>query len=161
MVLADTARRGENGFSLIESMIAVAVLGIIVSAMVGGMATSIAMSDIHRQQSVDNAVMVSAAETVKNALYEPCAVPGYSQLWTPPAPLAAAVVQGLSLDAIVVSVQYWNPNATQPRFDSTCHDNGIGGDGLGGPFPMQLVTIRVTNPGNRASTSVDVIKRGP
>ena len=74
MVLADTPQRGEHGFSLVESVVAVAVLGIIVSAMVGGMATSIATSSIHRQQSTANAAMVSTAETIKAAPYASCAV---------------------------------------------------------------------------------------
>src|SRR5579859_2970999 len=100
MAWADTPRRGEHGFSLVESVIAVAVLGIIASAMVGGMATSIATSDIHRQQSTVNAVMVSAAEAVKHALYAPCA-----STYDPGNPVPPSWPPG----QIVVSVQYWNP----------------------------------------------------
>lgn len=150
----DTARRGEHGFSLVESVIAVAVLGIIVTAMVGGMATSIGTSALHRDQSVANTVMVSAAEKIKNAGYSSCAST-YS-------PSNLALPPGVQIN---VSVQYWNPNAI--RFESTCHDTQNGGDGLGGPFPMQLVTILVTSFVNPASasgdvkTSVDIIKRGP
>ena len=43
MAWADPPRRGEQGFSIVESVIALAVLGIIVSAIVGGMATSISI----------------------------------------------------------------------------------------------------------------------
>src|SRR5579859_5117878 len=79
---AGTLRRGEHGFSLVESVIAVAVLGIVASAMVGGMATSIATSDIHREQSVVNTVMVSAAEMVKKTPYVSCAQGGDAQSGT-------------------------------------------------------------------------------
>jgi prepilin-type N-terminal cleavage/methylation domain-containing protein len=160
MVLADTPRRGEHGFSLVESVIAVAVLGIIVSAMVGGMATSIAMSALHRQQSSANAVMVSASEAVKNAPYSPCAA-----TYVPTAP-PSGWPSGLSINVVV---QYWNPNASPPAFDSSCHDI----DGSGGLFPMQLVTILVTSLGTtitaacpqypllKSTTCVSIIKRGP
>jgi|SRR5579859_5035231 len=173
MSWADAPRRGERGFSLVESVIAVAVLGIIASAMVGGMATSIATSDIHREQSVANTVMVSAAETVKTAAYVSCAAGGdasapgnpsagtYSTTALLPTgpPLLAAGVPPWPPGAILTTVRYWNPLTA--AWESSCHDTKTGGDGLGGPFPMQRITILVTNPGNRASTSVDIIKRGP
>jgi prepilin-type N-terminal cleavage/methylation domain-containing protein len=164
MVLPDTARRGEHGFSLVESVIAVAVLGIIVSAMVGGMATSIAMSSLHRQQSSANAVMVSAAEAIKHAPYTPCA---QSYLPTPPPGGWPAYL------SITTVVQYWNPDSSPPAFDSTCHDSdGASGDGAGGLFPLQLVTILVTQsgsgirsacpqfPSRQSTTCVSIVKRG-
>src|SRR5579859_515447 len=182
MSWADAPRRGERGFSLVESVIAVAVLGIIASAMVGGMATSIATSDIHREQSVVNTVMVSAAETVKTAAYVSCAAGGdasppgnpsagsYSTTALLPTgpPLLAAGVAPWPASAIRTTVQYWNPQTSV--WEAACHDTQTGsrgpplrtdGDGLGGPFPMQRITITVANPGNRASASVYIVKRGP
>jgi prepilin-type N-terminal cleavage/methylation domain-containing protein len=134
MVLADTPRRGEQGFSLVESVIAVAVLGIIVSAMVGGMATTISMSGLHRQEASTNAVMVSAAEVVKHLPYQDCPATGYS---------AAAVPLPGAGWSITLVVQYWNPGLV-PLFRPTCPDSD---DGTGYSFPIQLVTILVTAPG--------------
>jgi prepilin-type N-terminal cleavage/methylation domain-containing protein len=167
MAWADAPRRSEQGFSLVESVIAVAVLGIIVTAMVGGMATSIATSDIHRQQSTVNAVMVSAVETVKNAPYASCANGGDADTatYSTKTVLPAGANPWLP-GAITTTVQYWNPQTS--GWETSCHDTATNPldttnppDGLGGPFPMQLVTILVTSPGNRASTSVGIVKRGP
>jgi prepilin-type N-terminal cleavage/methylation domain-containing protein len=141
----EAERRGAQGFSMVESVVAIAILGIIVAAMVGGMATSISASDIHRQQSQTNAVMVSAAESVKSQPYSNCA------LTYPP---GTSLPTGWPADAVSVSVKYWN--AASSTWGPTCHDT----DGSSF-FPMQLVTVLVASPGQRATTSVGIVKRRP
>jgi len=42
---------GERGETLLELVVAVTIMGLAVAAIVGGMATSIMMSDIHRQEA--------------------------------------------------------------------------------------------------------------
>jgi prepilin-type N-terminal cleavage/methylation domain-containing protein len=139
------ASRGEQGFSLVETVIAIAILGVIVAAMVGGLATTIATSDIHRQQAETNAVLVSAAEIIKGAAYSPCQNPPYAA--------NGALRPGWPSSTIGVTVAYWNPVVA--AWDATCHDHD--GTTL---FPMQRVTITVVDPGDRASASIDIVKRG-
>ncbi len=143
--------RDEQGFSLTESVVALAVLGLVVASMVGGMATSIATSDIHRQQSETNAVLVSAAEYVKNAVYQPCAS-SY--------PVADSALPSswstVPQDPVMTTVRSWNPVALTWDLPPICHDTD--GSSL---FAMQKVTINVIDPGGRASASLDIIKRGP
>lgn len=138
--------RDQGGFSLVDSVVAIAVLGLIVAAMVGGLATTIATSDIHRQQSEANTVLVSAAEIVKHSDYLSCAS-------TYPVP-GIALPSALWSAAVVVSVRSWD--APSASWDNSCHDN----DGIT-LFQMQLVTVTVTDPGNRATVKVDFVKRKP
>ena len=54
----------DKGETLLELMMAVAIMGIAVVAIVGGIATSILMSDIHRKQTTAGAYVRNYAETV-------------------------------------------------------------------------------------------------
>jgi prepilin-type N-terminal cleavage/methylation domain-containing protein len=168
MLLADTPGRGEHGFSLIESVIAVAVLGIIVSAMVGGMATAIATSALNRQKASANAVMVSAAEVVKHLPYQDCQNPDYQNRDY------STAIPRPSGWSISIVVQYWDPSS-DPPFRSTCPSSSDG-DNPGSLFGMQLVTILVTVPGTaltrcplysgrdsipKSTSCIAVVKRKP
>ena len=53
---------GERGETLLELVVAVTIMGLAVAAIVGGMATSIMMSDIHRQEARAGAAARDYAE---------------------------------------------------------------------------------------------------
>ena len=55
----------DTGETLVELIIAVAIMGIAVVAIVGGMATFILMSDVHRKQASAGANVRNYAEAVK------------------------------------------------------------------------------------------------
>lgn len=68
--------RPDAGFTLIEILVAVALLGIAVTAIVSGMMTSILTTDVHRKQATGESVMRGYAEAAKSsatASYSSCA----------------------------------------------------------------------------------------
>src|SRR5207247_9636520 len=109
-------RTDERGETLLELLMTVVIMGITVVAIVGGISTSILMSDAHRKQSTAGAAVRDYGEAVEKYLssganrytvgcaasaspspYRPTVV-GF----TPPAGYTAAVTQ----------VQFWSPSTT-------------------------------------------------
>jgi Tfp pilus assembly protein PilV len=140
-VAADERERGET---LLELLIAVVIMGITVVAVVGGLVTSILMSDIHRKQSTAGAYVRDYAEAVENYVaaghYDAGVSPNYSGVgFTAPTGFTASVT----------SVKCWNGTTT---FSTCGTDTGV-----------QMVTLKVaTNlPDTRASESLVVIIRKP
>jgi type II secretory pathway pseudopilin PulG len=60
------ARDDDRGETLIELIVALAIMGITVVAIVSGIATGIVMSDIHRKQATAGAVVRQYAEAIEN-----------------------------------------------------------------------------------------------
>lgn len=93
----------ERGESLLELMIAIALMGVAVVALMAGVATTITISDTQRKQATAAMTVRDYAEALQEYVadgnYRNCAttyaVPGF----TPPAGFSARVVPG--------SVQYW------------------------------------------------------
>jgi Tfp pilus assembly protein PilV len=81
----------ERGESLLEVMIAVAILGIAVVAIMAGLTTSILMSDIHRKQATAGAYVHDFAEAIQASVaagnYLTCAsASNYSSVAVPTFP---------------------------------------------------------------------------
>lgn len=125
----------EAGFTLVELLLAVSILGIGVVAVVGGMMTSIQVSDLGRRQAEGQTALRAYAESVAGATYAPCA-PAYSTSYAPPAGYSAAM-----------TVAYWDGSS----FTATCGtDKGL-----------QRVTLRIAADDGRASESLAIAKRAP
>ncbi len=169
---------GEAGFTLVEILISVVILGLAFTAVLGGMATSIQTSDQHRQQAQVQAVLASAVELVKSPETPrlPCGenndatiVASYQTAARSVAPAADAVGidpqrpawPGSTIN--VVSVTYSDGNG---GFGTTCYDDAthavpvVGGTAneTRRLLTLQQVTIRVTHPGGRASQSLTFLK---
>ncbi len=76
---------GERGFTLVEMIVTVIIVGIAFTTFVGGLGTAIMTSDHHRQQGVVHARLRNFVETLKSATpYENCATPSrYSATVSP------------------------------------------------------------------------------
>ena len=130
--------RDEEGTTLVELLVAVAILGVAFVAVLGGMLTSVTASDVHRKQADGLALLTRNAELVKAVPYVPCAGPAVYQA-------ALSVASGFSVSVTAVAF------LDGANFVSTCTvpDPGI-----------QKVSLRAeTTSGTNSAETIDVIKR--
>ncbi|MEW6154328.1 MAG: type II secretion system protein [Actinomycetota bacterium] len=140
-----TAR--EAGTTLVEVVVAVAILGIAITTIVGGMGTSIIASDHHLKQSQAHTVLVSAVGAVKDATANPYQSCADASTYDPAA--GVALPGGWTAAAVAVTgVDHWDGSAFSPSCPAP--------DGR-----LQLVTVTVTTPDSRATESVSFVKRDP
>ncbi len=125
----------DQGETLIELIIAIAIMSIAVVAIVSGIVTTILMSDVHRKQTTAGAIARSDAELLVASGYEP------SCNYVPPA--------SPGFNVTIDRKFYWDSTAAPtPTFVSGCADTGL-----------HKVTIKVSSTDVRATEYVDVIIR--
>jgi type II secretory pathway pseudopilin PulG len=148
MTVPPGARTGDRGETLIELVVAVAIMGVAVVALVGGLGTAILMSDVHRKQAVAGANVRAFAEAVAASV---AASPsGYVvNCADPRGPYAASFTPDAGYAAEVLVVRYLT---TGNAFVDTCVGDDIG---------VQRVTLRVRSNDGRAVETLDVIVRKP
>jgi prepilin-type N-terminal cleavage/methylation domain-containing protein len=139
----------EAGFSLPEVLITIAIVGIAFAAILGGMLTSIVVSDVHRKEATSDALARSAAERLKDqgVAYVSCAGLNAYDSALPTAP---------SYTVSVTSLEVWNGNLTagaapEPVFAQSgpgCPDQGV-----------QRITIVASATDGRATETVQILKR--
>lgn len=134
--MAGPATPDDRGETLLELVISVAIMGITVVAIVGGVATSILMTDIHRKQATAGTLVRNYAEKLHGD-YLPCATA---------ADYPATELGGYRTS--VVTVQHWNGvDGWQPPGST---DNGL-----------QQLTVQVSSDDGRAVERLAVVRRGP
>jgi type II secretory pathway pseudopilin PulG len=107
--------RADRGETLLELVVALAIMSAAVVALVGGLGTSILMSDIHRKQATAGVLVRNYAEAVTATVD----AGGYPTGCTP---LATAYTAPSGFSATVVSVRYW----TASGWTSSCStDTGL------------------------------------
>lgn len=135
----------DSGETLIELIIAVAIMGVVVVAIVGGIATTILMSDIHRKQATAGSYVRSYAEAVGTYV----SVPGKFEPEVAPDALQKqvdfAVPNGFAA-TVTSPVRCWDGTAF-----GTCDTNST----------VQQVTLNVASTDLRASESLVVVVRKP
>jgi prepilin-type N-terminal cleavage/methylation domain-containing protein len=144
----------DEGFSLAEILVTIVIVGITFTAILGGLMTSIRVSDLQRAEATADAVARSAAELVKDSIKNPyvnCAGAGaYSLVGLTPQP---------GYSAAIVSVEYWDgaaPAATgtytlASHIQSACPASGDTG--------LQRITIVATSSDGQAAETVQIMKR--
>jgi Tfp pilus assembly protein PilV len=135
-----SSRRGDGGSTLIEVLLATAILGLGITAVLGGMMTSTTASDIARQQAETEAVSRAVAEAVAYETYVNCASSYAASGYTPPGGFTVAI-----------AVQHWNPtSSTFTATGSGCPATDSG---------LQRVQITVTTSDSRGRDVLLVAKR--
>jgi prepilin-type N-terminal cleavage/methylation domain-containing protein len=139
-------RSDDRGETLIELLVALAILGIALVAVVGALAASITMSDIHRKQSTAGAEVRNYAEQVENYV----AGTGYAACAAPATYVAATVgyTAPAGYSATPVRVRYWSGSA----WSASCPASDTG---------LQELTLSVRSTDTRAVESVVVVLRKP
>lgn len=140
---------GDDGYTLVEVLVAVVILGVAFTSLLGAFGMSIIGSDIHKQQSQVEAVIDGAAENVKAATHVVCASPASYLSAAQSAATANPPAWPLSTVAIT-GVKYWDGAG----FGTTCYD-----DAAHNNLSLQLITLVVTNPGTRAAQTISVVRR--
>jgi type II secretory pathway pseudopilin PulG len=130
---------GERGETLLELIVALAILGIAVVAVVGGLSAALMLTDVHRKQAAAGVAVRDYAEATQTAVatghYTACAAPPVT--FTPPTGYTTSVV----------AIRFWSGTAWQP----TCTTD-IG---------LQRLTLQVASVDGRAAERLDVVLRKP
>ena len=123
----------ERGFSLIETMVAVALLAIIVVAVLSGFSATTLAASRHQQETTLDRITRSDAEYIKSQPYDPAA--GYPN-------------QSVSGYSFSYQVLHYNKNAN-PQFAAGNADTGL-----------QQLNLTVTGP-NGITEQLDFLKEQP
>lgn len=141
-------RRGQQGETLLESLVAIAILSLVAVAAYAGLRTAMASSAQHHASAVSETLLRTAAERLQDpsSPYIDLAGcgghPTYADLPTRP-----------GYAAIQVDVEFWTPPAgtvpsTVPMTFGSCPGSDPG---------LQLVQLSVTTPSGTTET-LDVLK---
>lgn len=136
----------DRGESLIELLLTIVIIGIALVAVVGGLLTSIRLSDVHRKQASSGAGARSYAELVDRYVaaghYVECASPSAY------APAAVGFTPPSGYHASVTEVEYWDQDSR--AFSPTCTSTGL-----------ERVTVQVQSADARATERSVVVVRSP
>ena len=140
----------QEGFSLVEVLVTIVIVGVTFAALLGGLITTITVSSLHRKQATADSVARSAAEWIKDSVatsYVNCATT-YS--------VGVPNPNGYIIE--IGQVQYWDGvtpmvgAAYSPNFGSVCPTPDKG---------LQQISILVKSPDSQVSQLIQVVKRKP
>lgn len=131
----------ERGESLVEVLLAVAIIGVCFAAILAGVGTSATASGIKQDQALSANYLRAAAERVQAQDFQPCSAvlpTSYS--------LASVVPAGSQHAVSIVSIEHWDGAA----FTASCPSADS----------LQRVTLEVVPPDGRAAEPrLTILKR--
>jgi len=144
----ERAGSGEGGDTLLEVVIATAVVGITAVALIGGLLTAITASSSHRSLSVNQTALKSYANASVQQIQRQANAtwPGCSGTVSVTAPSNMPSNYTVALS----SAQYWTANGTSGTWGGSCP----------GDTAPQLFTVTVTSP-TQITTSISFVVRKP
>jgi type II secretory pathway pseudopilin PulG len=148
------AERPEAGETLVELVMALALMGIVVVGIVGGLATTVLSSQVHRSQADANAVLVSAMETIKSNEFDwsnvDCSKTAAARqtAYETRARTTTMPTGWSSSQLTVTAMSYESVDASGVSFGSTCTAG----------LNRQLVTLQLTSPDGRVASTYSFVK---
>jgi Tfp pilus assembly protein PilV len=131
----------DRGETLLEVLIAVVIIGVAIVAIIGGLVTSVLMSDIHRKQATAGSTVRDYAETIEKYVagnYVACqSAANYTS--------AVGFTNPTGYARSVTSVSYWNGSG----WASAC----------GTDVGLQQLTVQVASSDGRASEQLVIVVR--
>jgi len=141
-------RPRDPGSTLVEIVIAIALIGIIVVPTLAAMGALIRVSTTSREAANIETVLLNVADRINRAPTSECDYTAYAQ--------AAVVTHGWSASDIVVGHQYYDVVndtwITGPAGAAACPASG------NRPLLVKLVTLTVTSPQADISRTIQVVK---
>ena len=143
----------ERGTTLIEAIVTIAIMGLAFSAILGGVAASIVLSDVHRKQASSQTILRSYADAVEQTQsWAPCATVDPSGVGGTydPATIGFVIpaIYGSTYKASATQVQYWNGTRFLPGCPAPGADKGL-----------QQVSLKVQSTDTKATETLDVLRR--
>lgn len=129
----------EAGFSLPEVLVTVVIVSVAFAALLGGLMTSIVVSDLHRKESTADTIARSAAEAVKDVAVTYVSCAGVN-----------AYDSALPARASVTNVEYW---------DGTSSDPLVFGSGCSTDTGLQRITVSASSLDGQVTETVQILKR--
>jgi type II secretory pathway pseudopilin PulG len=141
--------RSEDGDTLIEVLISIAILGITITALLGALLATITSASEHRSLASLDTVLRSYAEQLKYDVQLQGASSWFTQCATVSSPTTSPPrYEGHSItppnqppsghySVVILGIKYWNDSTN--TFDAAC-------TGAGDQSGFQLVTFQVTAP---------------
>lgn len=128
---------GERGETLVETLLSVAMLGLLATAIIAALFTTTSVSDLDAKQSAGEPALRSYAEAWRRATYESCTAGSSANPYgttTPPGFTAPA-----GFTASITAIKFWDGTSSNPVvFNATCPAAGDQG--------LQEITLEVDHP---------------
>ncbi len=151
-VAAPAPDADDRGFSLVEIVVSIALMGLVVVGTLNAVTTTIRASSTSRSAANVETSLVNAADRVNRAPKR-CDYTIYAQ--------AAVQTQGWAPDTARVSQEYYQPGAN-PTAAGTWMSGPPGSTGCAGSTPTELlvqrVAISITSPDGKVTRTIEVVK---
>ncbi|MFN8022384.1 MAG: prepilin-type N-terminal cleavage/methylation domain-containing protein [Acidimicrobiales bacterium] len=139
----------DGGFSLVEIVVAIALVAIAIVPIMNATIQSIRASTMAREGAEIETVLANAADRVNRAPTQ-CDYLIYAQ--------AAALSKGWAAESVTIDYQYYVPGASALASDPGTWASGACPTGGRTPRLIQLVTVTITSPSGDINRSVKVVK---
>jgi prepilin-type N-terminal cleavage/methylation domain-containing protein len=133
-------RSDESGFTLSEVCIALVIVAVAITSIIGSLGTAMFATKVHRDIASSDSVVREYAEQLVGAAYVACGAPNaYPQMTDVPADFTATIVK----------VEYWNGSNTNAQFVAGCTtDSGA-----------QRLTLRASRANGAGVQTLQIVKR--
>ncbi len=148
----DRRGRRDAGFSIVEIVVSIVLMGTVVVAILNAVGMSIKASSVSRSSAQVETAIVNAADRVNRAPQK-CDYTIYAQ--------AAVQIEGWPKENASVTQEYYVPGANA-AVPGTWATGATGYEGCNGVAPTQLlvqrVTVSIVSPDGKVRRSIQVVK---